>query len=119
MATSAREIAAKPWLERCLYSEMKTVQLDDPREAAAYLRHRAALLEILNNADAYVTIDGDPGSYPGAKPSEFAKVFSHDRRTIDRVGTHPKSQNSFRGFGPAGASRNCGGSRSRRIPRRL
>ena len=89
---SRPEIAAKPWLERSLYAHMKTVRLDDPNVADAYLRHRAALMAILNNADGYVTIDGDPGGYPGAKPAEFLKVLVHDRLTLDRVGTHPKTQ---------------------------
>jgi hypothetical protein len=89
---STPEIAARPWLRRSLYAHMKTVHLDDPRQAEAYLRHRAALMEILNNADGYVTIDGDPGGYGGAKPADFLKVFRHDRQTIDRVGTHPKRQ---------------------------
>jgi hypothetical protein len=92
VVASSPEIAAKPWLERSLYAHMKTVRLDDPKESAAYLRHRAALLEILNNADGYVTIDGDPGGYPGAKPADFVKVFLDDRKTIDRAGTHPKTQ---------------------------
>jgi hypothetical protein len=90
--TCTPEIAEKPWLERSLYAHMKTVRLDDPKESEAYLRHRAALLEILNNADGYVTIDGDPGGYPDAKPADFVKVFLDDRKTIDRVGTHPKTQ---------------------------
>jgi hypothetical protein len=92
VVTSQPEIAAKPWLERSLYAHMKTVRMDDPKESEAYLRHRAALLTILNNADGYVTIDGDPGGYPGAKPADFVKVFLSDRKTIDRVGTHPKTQ---------------------------
>ncbi|MBN2021458.1 MAG: hypothetical protein JW809_01570 [Pirellulales bacterium] len=89
---STPEIAAKPWMQRSLYAHMKTVRLDEPREARAFLEHRAAVLEILNNADGYVTIDGDPGGYPGAKPAEFLKVLLADRQTLDRVGTHPKTQ---------------------------
>jgi AcrR family transcriptional regulator len=92
LVTSGPEIAAKPWMERSLYSHMRTVRLDDSQEAAAYLAHRAALLGILNNADGYVTIDGDPGGYPGAKPADFLKVLLNDRKTIDRVGTHPQTQ---------------------------
>ena len=62
--TASPEIAAKPWAERNVVTHLKTVRMDNPQEAEAYLRHRAALLEILNNADGYVTIDGDPGGYP-------------------------------------------------------
>ncbi len=92
VVASKPEIAAKPWMQRSLYAHMKTVRLDDPREAKAFLQHRAALLKILNNADGYVTIDGDPGGYPGDKPAEFLKVLLADRQTLDRVGTHPKTQ---------------------------
>ncbi len=92
LVTAGPEIAAKPWMERSLYSHMRTVRLDNPKEADAYLKHRTALLNILNNADGYVTIDGDPGGYPGAKPADFLKVLLNDRKTIDRVGTHPTSQ---------------------------
>jgi hypothetical protein len=86
------EIAAKPWMQRSLWPHMETARMDDPKKAEAFLKHRSALIEILNNADAYVTIDGDPGSYPGAKPEDFAKIMQHDRETIERVGTHPKTQ---------------------------
>ena len=43
----------------------ETVRLDDAAKPA-YLKHREALTAILNNADGYVTIDGDPGSSPGS-----------------------------------------------------
>lgn len=92
VVTSRPEIAAKPWMERSLYSFMKTVRLDDPAQAETYLKHRAALMAILNNADGYVTIDGDPGSYPGAKASDFLKVFLADRQTLDRAGERPEKQ---------------------------
>jgi len=90
--TSRPEIGVKPWMQRSLFPHMKTVRLDDPKQAGRYLEHRAALMEILNNADGYVTIDGDPGGYAGATPSDFLKVLLHDRKTIDRAGAHPKSQ---------------------------
>ena len=60
-----------------------------------------------------MTIDGDPGGYPGAKPRISPRFF----RTIAEPSTGwariRRRKKSFRGFGPAGASRNCGGSRSR------
>ena len=91
--TCGPEIAVKPWLERSLYSHRKTVRLDDPKVSAAYLQHRSALLKILNNADGYVTIDGDPGGYHWvAKPSDYLKVLMNDRKALDRVGTHPRTQ---------------------------
>jgi hypothetical protein len=89
---SKPEIAAKPWMQRSLWPYMETVRFDDPTKAEAYFKHRAAIIEVLNNADGYVTIDGDPGSYPGARPMEFINVFQQDRKTLDRVGTHPRKQ---------------------------
>lgn len=85
-ATARPEIAAKPFRARHLYPFRVDVRLDDPAAKAAYFAHRAELIGVLNNADAYVTIDGDPGNYPGAQPRHFAEVFEHDRAVLDRVG---------------------------------
>jgi hypothetical protein len=90
--TCRPEIAARPWRERSLYAFRETARLDIPAQAEPWLAHRARLLHILNNADGYVTIDGDPGGYPGAKPVDFLRVFLEDRRTIDRWGTRPSRQ---------------------------
>jgi len=85
-------IAAKPWLERNFYPSKRIVRLDDAAQRQDYFAHRAAIMGELNNADAYVTIDGDPGSYPGATPADFVAVFRADRATIAAVGTHPHEQ---------------------------
>jgi hypothetical protein len=90
--TSRPEIRARPWMERSLYPFMRTVKIDDGPESAAYLKHRASLVRLLNNADAYVTIDGDPGGYPGAKAAEFARVLKADRETLNAHGERPPSQ---------------------------
>jgi hypothetical protein len=90
--TCRPEIATRPWRDRSLYAFMETARLDIPAQAEPWLAHRARLLRILNNADGYVTIDGDPGGYPGAKPADFLRVFQEDRRTIDRWGTRPSRQ---------------------------
>ncbi len=91
-ATARPEIASLPFKSRHLYPFRLDVRLDDPPARAAYLAHRAEILHVLNNADAYVTIDGDPGGYPGAKPRQFVEVLEADRTVLDRVGTHPASQ---------------------------
>ncbi|MFI5357339.1 MAG: hypothetical protein ACHQ4G_08400 [Opitutales bacterium] len=90
--TAQPEIAAQPFKQRHLYPFRVEVRLDHPRARADYLAHRARLFRILNNADAYVTIDGDPGGYPGAKPRQFAEVLEADRVVLNRWGTHPESQ---------------------------
>jgi hypothetical protein len=90
--TSRQEIRAHPWMERSFYPFMQTVKIDESEACKAYLKHRASLLQILNNADAYVTIDGDPGSYPDAKAPEFVRVLNADRETINAHGERPKEQ---------------------------
>ena len=79
-------------MERSFYPFMQTVKIDGSEICAAYLKHRASLLQILNNADAYVTIDGDPGGYPDAKAPEFVRVLQADRETINAHGERPKEQ---------------------------
>jgi hypothetical protein len=90
--TPPPSIAAKPWKERNPYPVWKHVRLDDPAEAAAYFAHRRAMMAIVNSADAYVTIDGDPGGYGGAQPKEWLSVFLADRATLDACGTGPGKQ---------------------------
>ena len=89
---SPAEIAQKPFIDRNPYRTYQTVRLDDPKQAEAFFAHRTAMLRIVNNADAYVTIDGDPGGYAGAKPEDFLKVFLSDRAAIDAHGTDPRQQ---------------------------
>lgn len=85
-------IAAKPWNQRNPYPVWRNVRLDHPEQAGPYLAHRTAMMAILNNADAYVTIDGDPGGYEGAKPEDWLKVFLSDRAALDQYGTNPSKQ---------------------------
>lgn len=79
-------IAAKPWKERNPYPVWRHVRLDDRAAAAAYFAHRRAMMAIVNSADAYVTIDGDPGGYAGARPEEWLAVFLADRAAVDACG---------------------------------
>ena len=90
--TTQPSVAAKPWSERAFPDGAKTVRLDDPAQAAPWLAHRAKIMAIINNADAYVTIDGDPGGYPKADPKDWVKVFRADQDTITTHGTHPDRQ---------------------------
>ncbi len=90
--TSRPEIAAAPFKHRHLYPFRIDVRLDDPKAKKEYLAHRSAIFKILNNADAYVTIDGDPGGYPAAKPRQFVEVLESDRAVIDRWGINPQQQ---------------------------
>jgi hypothetical protein len=90
--TPPPSIGAKPWKDRNPYPVWKRVRLDDPAEAEAYFAHRRAMLAIVNTADAYVTIDGDPGGYAGAKPEDWLAVFRADREALDAVGAAPSRQ---------------------------
>lgn len=86
------EIADVPFKNRHFYPFRIDVRLNDATAKAEFLSHRAELIKVLNNADAYVTIDGDPGGYPQAQPRELLEVFQADRATINEYGTHPQSQ---------------------------
>lgn len=90
--TTPPSLGAKPWRERNPYPVFRTIHFNNAPDTAAYFAHRAALLAILNNADGYVTIDGDPGSYEGATPQQFAEVFRADHATLAHVGTDPAHQ---------------------------
>jgi hypothetical protein len=85
-------IAAKPWNQRNPYHVWRNIHLDNPKDAEPYLLHRTKLISVLNNADGYVTIDGDPGGYPGARPEDWLKVFLSDRSAIDKYGVNPSRQ---------------------------
>ena len=90
--TPPPSIAVQPWKQRNPYLVWKHVRLDDPAAAAAYFAHRRAMMAIANSADAYVTIDGDPGGYGGAQPKDWLSVFLADRATLDACGTGPGKQ---------------------------
>ena len=81
-----------PWRQRNPYPVMRTIRYDHPTDTADYLAHRRAMIEILNNADGYVTIDGDPGGYDDAQPQHFVNVFLNDRVAIAQFGTNPARQ---------------------------
>jgi len=82
-------IAAKPWRERNPFPLWTYADPADRAQADPFLAHRSRLLEIVNNADAYVTIDGDPGGIKGSKPEAWMNVFRSDRAAVDRYGVDP------------------------------
>ena len=86
------ELARSPWMERNFFPNQVVVRLDDPQARDQYFRHREAITAILNNADGYVTIDGDPGGYAGARPDDWLEVLVADRAALRRHGTHPDRQ---------------------------
>lgn len=84
--TTRPEIAEKPFVERHFYPFKVNVRLDDDAARDDYFAHRADIFRVLDNADAYVTIDGDPGGYPNARAADFGEVFLRDRALLDSIG---------------------------------
>jgi hypothetical protein len=76
------EVRSLPWAQRSLYSSMQTLRLTDQTTATAYLDHRRKVLKLLDNADAFVVIDGDPGGYPGAPVDEYIRILKSDQRAV-------------------------------------
>jgi hypothetical protein len=81
-------IAEKPFRQRHFYPFKTETRLDDAAQKEKYFAHRAEVFSIFNNADAYVSIDGDPGGYAGATPETFVEVFWRDRQILDALGRH-------------------------------
>jgi hypothetical protein len=79
---STEEVRGVPWAERSLYATTREVRLSDAVSERAYLEHRSAVLRHLDNADAFVVIDGDPGSYPGAPMEEYLRILANDQRAV-------------------------------------
>lgn len=79
---SKEEVRNLPWPARSLYASMQTLRLTDEKIATAYLDHRAKVLKLLDNADAFVVIDGDPGGYPGAPVDEYVRILKSDQQAV-------------------------------------
>ena len=80
------ELAQSPWMERNFFPNQVVVRLDDPQTRDQYFRHREAISAILNNADAYVTIDGDPGGYAGAPAGGGAESLAQVAAAMQKSG---------------------------------
>ena len=80
------EIRRSPISQRHLNSYTHTYRLDQPAEHGAYFEHLERILARLDNADGYVFIDGDPGSYPGARPEEYIDLLVQVRGILNRAG---------------------------------
>lgn len=79
---STDAVRGKPWAERSLYATTREVRLTDAATEEAYLKHRTAVLRLLDNADAFVVIDGDPGGYVGAPMEEYLRILASDQRAV-------------------------------------
>jgi hypothetical protein len=63
----------------------------DPEQLRQILDSRKALYQAVNNVDGVCTIDCDPGGWPGAPLSDWAKIFNGCRSLLDEYNVH-KSQ---------------------------
>lgn len=79
---SKDEVRPLPWKDRSLYASTKVIRLTDETTAGAYLQHRQSVLRCLDNADAFVVIDGDPGGYPGAPVDEYLRILKNDQQAV-------------------------------------
>jgi len=79
---SKDEVRPLPWKDRSLYASTKVIRLTDEATASMYLRHRQSVLRCLDNADAFVVIDGDPGGYPGAPVEEYLRILKSDQQAV-------------------------------------
>ena len=60
----------------------------DPAQLQRILDSRKALYQIVNNVDGVCTIDCDPGGWPGAPLSDWAKIFNGCRSLLDEHNIH-------------------------------
>lgn len=80
---SKEEVRGLPWKDRSLYASTQVLRLSgDGTSATAYFHHRRSVLGLLDNADAVVVIDGDPGGYPGALPEEYLRILRNDQSAV-------------------------------------
>jgi hypothetical protein len=80
---SKDEVRHLPWKDRSLYASTQVIRLsDEPKAAEAYLDHRRCVLGLLDNADAFVVIDGDPGGYAGAPHEEYLRILRSDQSAV-------------------------------------
>jgi hypothetical protein len=79
---SKNEVRPLPWKDRSLYASTQIIRLTDETTTQTYLQHRQSVLRLLDNADAYVVIDGDPGGYHGAPIEEYLRILRSDQQAV-------------------------------------
>ena len=79
---SKEEVRSLRWSQRSLYASTRIVRLTDEATTRSYLQHRQSVLRVLDNADAVVVIDGDPGGYPGAPIEEYLRILKSDQQAV-------------------------------------
>jgi hypothetical protein len=72
------------WVNDC----QKDMNPADPEQFARVLKSFGAFYKIVNNADAYVMIDSDPGGWPQSPISDQVKIFQAARKLLDQYSLH-------------------------------
>jgi hypothetical protein len=68
------------WVNDC----QKDMNPADPQQFARILTSFEAFYKIVNNADAFVMIDSDPGGWPQSPLSDQVKIFQAARKLLDQ-----------------------------------
>ncbi len=68
------------WINDC----QKDMNPAEPDQFARILKSFEAFYKIVNNADAFVMIDSDPGGWPQSPISDQVKIFQASRKLLDQ-----------------------------------
>jgi hypothetical protein len=68
------------WVNDC----QKDMNPAEPEQFARIVKSFEAFYKIVNNADAFVMIDSDPGSWPQSPLTDQAKIFRAARKLLDQ-----------------------------------
>jgi hypothetical protein len=72
------------WVNEC----QKDMNPADPDQFTRIMKSFEALYKIVNNADAFVMIDSDPGGWPQSPLSDQTKIFQGARKLLDQYSVH-------------------------------
>lgn len=72
------------WVNEC----QKDMNPADSAQFTRIMKSFEALYQIVNNADAFVMIDSDPGGWPQSPLSDQARIFQGARKLLDQYSVH-------------------------------
>jgi len=79
------EAAEAKYESRHFFYVDKRVNPSDRGDVAKMMTRREKVLRYLKEADAFATIDSDPGGYPGSTNAEFVQLLAEHRKLFDRL----------------------------------
>lgn len=83
---------SEPVKDRVFFKDLKVYCLNEENERKQNLERIESVVSHIDNADGYVFIDTDPGSYPGGDPAEFTTLLNDAAEVIHRNGAYPECQ---------------------------